>query len=205
MSSDLIEVARPPYLSMAEEIRLFLEQHDIKAVFANENMGSMMPHLGTAIGVSVLVTNSDAVRASQLLEQREPPSTAAGPWYCGHCRVDVEPGFEACWSCGQPRIDVEQPFPEGHAAPATVQSDEAIRKQKAEDLIRRAWRSCLILYGFVPLPIVGPLYSLMLLLESKGLGVQVSPESQRTFRRALTIDLAVLGATLVLLGMFSVR
>lgn len=206
MSSDLVEIARPPYLSMAEEIRLFLEQHDIKSVFANTNMGAMMPHLGTAIGVSVLVAGPDAVRASQLLEQRQPVSATAGPWYCGVCKVDVEPGFEACWSCSQPRADVEQPFPEGQPVPQTrAESSDATNQLKAEELIHRAWRASLICYGLIPLPIIGHLYSLMLLLESTGMGAQVSPKSRRLFLRALIIDLAVLGGFVAFLVVLSIR
>ncbi|QDT52024.1 hypothetical protein Pan44_00310 [Caulifigura coniformis] len=206
MSSDLIEVARPPYLSMAEEMRLFLEQHDIEAVFDNTNMGAMMPHLGTAIGVSVLVARPDAVRASQLLEQRRPVAATTGPWYCGACKVDVEPGFEACWSCGQARAEVEQPFPEGHAVPSPgVEPEDAVKKQKAEDLIQRAWRTALLCFGVIPLPVIGHLYSLMLLLESTGLGVQVSPDSRRLFLRTLFIDLAVLGVFVALLTALSFR
>jgi len=206
MSSDLIEIARPPYLSMAEEIRLFLEQHDIKAVLANENTGSMLPHLGTAIGVSVLVAGPDAVQASQLLEQREPVSTTTGPWYCGACKVDVEPGFEACWSCGEPRAEVEQPFPEGHSPPQPeVVSADRTKQQQAEKLIERAWRAAILCYGLVPLPIIGHVYSLALLFEATGIGAQVSPQSRRLFTRALIFDLVVLGSVLAIAIFLSVR
>src|SRR6476620_9044069 len=120
MSSDLIEIARPPFLGMAEEIRLFLQQHDITVVLDHANMGTMMPHLGTAIGIPILVASDEAKRASELLEQRRPvAATGDGPWYCGVCHVDGESGFESCWSCEQPRSQVEQPFPEGREpAPA---------------------------------------------------------------------------------------
>jgi len=206
MSSDLIEVARPPYLSMAEEIRLFLEQHDIKAVFDNTNMGAMMPHLGTAIGVSVLVARPDAVRASQLLEQRQPVAPTTGSWYCGVCKVDVEPGFEACWSCGEPRAEVEQPFPEGQSPPqAEVPSSEATKQQQAEKLIERAWRASIMCYGLIPLPIIGHIYSLALLFESTGIGAQVGPKSRRLFRRALIFDLVVLGSVFAFAMVLTLR
>jgi hypothetical protein len=206
MSADLIEVARPPYISMAEEIRLFLEQHDIKAVFANSNMGSLMPHLGTAIGVSVLVAGPDAMRASELLEQRQPIAATTGPWYCGVCKVDVEPGFEACWSCSQPRVDVEQPFPEGQPVPqAQVVTSDAAKRQQAEKLIERAYRAAIMCYGLVPLPIIGHVYSLALLFESTGIGAQVSAESRRLFLRALIFDLVVLGSVFAFAIVLSLR
>ncbi|HVJ68715.1 MAG TPA: hypothetical protein VM510_12055, partial [Caulifigura sp.] len=204
-----VEVARPPFLGMAEEIRLFLQQHEIAVVFNNENMGTMLPHLGTAIGIPVLVAARDAARASELLEQRRPVAAASeGPWYCGTCRVDVEPGFETCWSCGQPRSEVEQPFPSGRepAEEILANSDEAA-VEKAEALVRRAWRVAIMSFGY--LPMVGHLYSLMLLLESTGHGVQVSPECRKLFRRTFVIDLFAMvafGAFLsVIFGLFERR
>ncbi len=191
--SELIEVAGPPFLAMAEEIRLFLQQHGIRAVLNNTNAGAMLPHLGTAIGVPVLVSAGDAVRASQLLEQRQPGSQSpAEAWYCGACQVDVEPGFETCWSCGQPRSDVEQPAPE--KSPSLMSDGpppEDVAREKAEALIRRAWRISIVCLGF--LPVVGHIYSLALLLESTGHRAQLSAHCRQLFFRTLLIDVVAIG------------
>jgi hypothetical protein len=189
MSSDFVEVARPPYLSMAEEMRLFLEQHDIIAVLDSTNMGALLPYLGTAIGVPVLVANADATRASELLEHREPSPSTGTPWYCGVCRVDVEPAFESCWSCGEARRDVEQPFPSGRESAAELAATplNTDGREKAETLIQRAWRVSII--SIVMLPMVGHLYSLALLFESTGYRTQLGPEFRQLFRRTFLIDM----------------
>ncbi len=203
---DLVEVARPPFLPMAEEMRLFLEQHDIRVALDHVNSGAMLPHLGTAIGVPVLVAARDAVRASELLEHREPVShSASGAWFCGACKVDVDAGFDTCWSCGMMRTAVEQPFPEGHdnSPVESAASPEGSSVDRAEDLIRRAWRACIISFGL--LPFFGHLYSLALLMESTGQRVEVSPASRKLFFRTLVIDILAMVACGSLFGFLTSR
>ena len=189
MSTALVEVSRPPYLMMAEQICLLLRQNGISAVLDSANAGSMLPHMGTAIGVRVFVPAEDAERARVLIDEKHPNEDGSSPWFCGHCRVDVDAGFETCWSCGGARAEVEQPFPTDREAAQSAVPADSVQLQ-AEALIARAWKISVISLGLAPM--VGHLYSLALLFESTGLRAQVSPQSRQRFRRAMLLDFVAL-------------
>jgi len=123
MESSLIQIASFGNPVEAEQVRLVLENQGIAAFVDGANASNVLSHVGTALGgVRLLVAQHDVARATEIIRSSEGTTgSAEDAWFCGHCREEVDAGFDVCWSCGKDRDEVEQPFPH----PSSESSSEA--------------------------------------------------------------------------------
>jgi hypothetical protein len=127
MSDRLVTVARCGTEWEAEQYRSVLAGEGIAAFVEGGQLKSTLFHIGTAIGsVRVVTRESDAARATKILESLEQTDHEAGDWYCGECREMNEEAFDICWSCQRPRAECEAPLPDASTeSPNADMADEA--------------------------------------------------------------------------------
>jgi hypothetical protein len=200
MASDWVVLDEFPYTTRAEEARAILEEAGIASELEGVNVNTMLPYLGTALGVKLRVASADVNAARQVLESpNELPTEAGSPWRCGKCQLEVEPGYDRCWSCGGERSEVEAVAPVGAAASVAPLPDDS--PTVADQLVTRAWRAAVL--GSVCLPVFLHVLALFLLSQAATCGTPMSERSRRL--AMLSLGLSVIASTfwIVILG-FSV-
>jgi hypothetical protein len=194
MSSELVAVASFPYVMHAEQAKLHLEENGIASFLDGANAGAMLSHVGSAVGIRLLVASSDAVQARTLLDaiQNSPPPGSSA-WYCGRCHQEVDAGFDDCWSCGRSRNEVETP-PPAELQPvmadlSTGDAPDTAAQNSAEKLIQRAWRAALLGVAFFPFQF----YAMYLLAKAGSLNVPLSSDARRRYLRTVLLCIFISG------------
>lgn len=128
--SDLTPIRNYISVQEAYQLRALLEAEGIETFIANESSSAMLPHVGHAINVRLLVPAAQAKAAAELVSDAERAAKAdqGPPWYCKPCQQVVDGGFEICWSCGRDRVEVEDP----DGVPVTLAASDESRPSESE-------------------------------------------------------------------------
>lgn len=101
---ELVTIERFESASQARIAMNALLDAGIRATVVDENAGSTLWHVGTALGgVKLQVAASDAERAMQILRDGRRYEAIARPtrdWTCRACGEEIEREFAVCWNCG---------------------------------------------------------------------------------------------------------
>ena len=84
----------------AELARSQLVALGLKTELESDNCGGMRPHFDLTRGIRLLVPESDAPYARDLLVENA-SETLSPAWRCDPCQEDIEAGFDVCWKCGR--------------------------------------------------------------------------------------------------------
>lgn len=86
----------------AQILASLLNERDIKTLLDKDDAGGMHPHLHSALGIKILVLESDYDSAIKIVQKSS--NTNNKPWVCRKCGEKHEAQFSLCWNCGESRV-----------------------------------------------------------------------------------------------------
>lgn len=219
MKKDTVQIASAGNEFEAEHMRAFLAENGIRAFVIGGATQTALSYVGTAIGgVKVVVDTDDKERASSLLAEMDNGSSTEA-WYCGHCEVDVDAGFDICWSCGKSRtkaeavrdsLDEDQSAdrvdanvnvaPEKHVTVNQDLGHEATTEFELASQVGSAWRAACL--GFTILPFFTHAYAIYVLASTFKSLPNASPAIRKTWKRATIVAFAGMVIWITILFIF---